>query len=299
MSHTDYRLCGWRVRSELTLPELPPWAGDDRTPDIHIRLGEVPALEAPVFATPFTQVGADGQVRFEVKAAAAYLVRHGREVIVTPHMDDDAPDIGLFLLGSVFGALCHQRGLLPLHASCVAFGGRAVAFTGNSGVGKSTLAAMLTRQGFPLLADDVTVVDGTLALPAFPRQKLWADTLAHLAVAPGRRIRRDERMEKYEHQAAAFQAEPLPLAAICHLAPRLLPGEAEVERMRGVTAMQHLRGQVYRAGTARHMGLETRLVMESCRLAAVVPQFILRRPIVMAEGDDFARRLPDLLELAP
>ena len=32
----DYVLCGWRVRSALPLPEVAPWRGDDRPPDVTI-----------------------------------------------------------------------------------------------------------------------------------------------------------------------------------------------------------------------------------------------------------------------
>lgn len=88
----------------------------------------------------------------------------------------------LFLLGSAFGALLHQRGLLPLHANAVEIDGRAFAFMGPSGAGKSTLAAWFHRQGDSVIADDVCVVgfggDGrSFAAPGLPRLRLWAEAL--------------------------------------------------------------------------------------------------------------------------
>src|SRR5262245_16919533 len=44
----DYALCGWRVRSAVELPEVMPWMGDDRAPDLVIRLGAAPPLRDPI-----------------------------------------------------------------------------------------------------------------------------------------------------------------------------------------------------------------------------------------------------------
>src|SRR6185437_15564144 len=87
-----------------------------------------------------------------------------------------------YLMGSLFAVLCHQRGLLPLHASAVATGEGAIAFLGSSGAGKSSLAAFLARAGYRVLADDICVIDPTASryrrvLPVAPWLKLWSATL--------------------------------------------------------------------------------------------------------------------------
>jgi hypothetical protein len=72
---------------------------------------------------------------------ARYLVSEGREIVIerVPGGSDDA--VRVFLFGSVFGALLHQRGVLPLHGSAVMPSRGATIFAGPSGSGKSMLAA--------------------------------------------------------------------------------------------------------------------------------------------------------------
>lgn len=52
-----------------------------------------------------------------------------------------------------------MRGLEALHASAVATGSGAVAFSGHSGSGKTSLALAMQRRGATLLADDVLAVE--------------------------------------------------------------------------------------------------------------------------------------------
>ena len=90
---------------------------------------------------------------------ASYRVSHGCEILIQPDAGALEQDVRGYLLGSIFAVLCHQRGLLPLHASAVAYQGGVAAFLANSGHGKSSMAAHLAGRGFPVVADDVCLVD--------------------------------------------------------------------------------------------------------------------------------------------
>jgi hypothetical protein len=83
------------------------------------------------------------------------------------------------LLGPALILSLALRDAWCLHASAVAIGGQAVAFLGESGNGKSTLAAFLASEtdlGWQRLADDILPVELTAngfdALPHFPQLKL-------------------------------------------------------------------------------------------------------------------------------
>ncbi|PWC52993.1 serine kinase [Azospirillum sp. TSO22-1] len=278
-----YALCGLRVGSDLPLPELPPWAGGDRAPDVEVRLGEVPErLARPVYERPWLQVGGDGRCRFAVADVAVYLVEAGRSVIVQPCPHAEAADVRVFLLGTTFGILCHQRGLLPLHAGCVAIGGRAVAFTGESGEGKSTLTAAFLRGGHPVLADDITVLDacavgGPQVLPSIPRIKLKRDAAAGLglsAAVPNPGWAETEKL--HLPVGERFRTGPLPLAAVYHLSTTDDADRTGIERLRGVAAMDALLEAVYRRPLALHMGRRAPLLEAMMRLVAL-PSFRLVR----------------------
>ena len=111
---------------------------------------------------------------------------------MTGHPRPNDNDVRLFLLGSVMGALLHQRGWLPLHGSAIRLpDGTAAIFMGPSGVGKSTLAAAFRRRGYAVAADDVSLIftgaDGSpLLQPAYPELKLWAEAAAKIGEDTGR-----------------------------------------------------------------------------------------------------------------
>ena len=96
---------------------------------------------------------------------------------------DDQSGTGLseterqILLGPVIVLALALRGVLSLHASAAMFRGKLVLFLGESGQGKSTLAAYLSEQaGWRLAADDILPVTqgvgGLTAWPHFPQLKL-------------------------------------------------------------------------------------------------------------------------------
>ena len=83
-------------------------------------------------------------------------------------------------LNQVLPLVMSKQGKLVFHASAVDIAGVAVAFVGESGRGKSTLAARFAHAGFGFLSDDGLVIDahddGFLALPGHPSLRLWKDS---------------------------------------------------------------------------------------------------------------------------
>lgn len=252
-----YSLAGILLASELPIPEL----ASQREPSdprgaVPIRVGKLPwplpggiELDPDCWATP-------SQYLLRIPGVARYRVSDGAEIVVEPEAGARPLDVRAYLLGTVFVVLCHQRGLLPLHASAVDAGGEIVAFLGRSGEGKSSLAAHLAGRGFPIVADDICLVDTraegpAMVTPAAPWLKLWRASLEHL----GQRAEGLDQVfsedDKYRFPVQAGE-ESAPIGKLLFLERK--DGEAaadstveiiEVPRLRAIPMLMNLTHQAY------------------------------------------------------
>lgn len=242
---------GLAFDSEIPLPELPTISSAVPA-QVTIRVGNAPRT-LPKRAGVLAQVGQQEAV-IEAPNIARYHVSRGESIVIEPHADPDS--IRLFLLSAALGALFHQRRTLPLRASSVATPAGAVVIAGQSGIGKSTLAAVLDARGWGLLSDDVTLVrldesGAPVVVPGYPQIGLWADTLDELGLPASRRLRPS--LEKYAVQPAHFHAEPMPLRAVYTLSV-INRDELTLTPVEGVLALPHLLHYVYGAHLAREIG---------------------------------------------
>lgn len=94
---------------------------------------------------------------------------------------DDA--VELWLLGTVFSLWNELRGVPALHAAAVAVDDHAVGFLASNKGGKSSLAAAFMQVGYPLLTDDVLMVEQTgadiVGQPSYPQMRMWPDQARH------------------------------------------------------------------------------------------------------------------------
>ncbi len=192
----------------------------------------------------------DDAAIFTFDDTGRYCVRDGSDVVVDAKPDADPAVLRLHIFASIMGMICHQRGLLVLHASAVAFGNRAVAFTGPPGAGKSTLAAHCLAAGGRLVADDVLVLSfdeqgGVLAHPGMPNVKLWRDALTSLGRDTDG-LRPDWfRAEKFHLPADDVQTS-IPLARLFVLGTDCDAGDGEYAPLRGREAAGALIANTYR-----------------------------------------------------
>ncbi|NNK33918.1 MAG: hypothetical protein HKP02_12380 [Xanthomonadales bacterium] len=107
----------------------------------------------------------------------------------------DCPDHSLahLLLDQALPRAVSHAGKAVVHASAVVLeDGRAVAFAGPTGRGKSTLAMAFHQQGHTLITDDCLLLqerEGVLsAVSAYPSLRLWADSADYLGAHDGRLV---------------------------------------------------------------------------------------------------------------
>ena len=127
-------------------------------------------------------------------------------------------------------ALAADGGLL-LHGACVELGGRALAFLGASGAGKTTLSRRLAQAGARPISDEVTAVRGPLVYGhPFPRRLgdgcappggLPLDALGFLAQAPAGQGPARRRLSPREAARALLERVFLPVRSPALLGPVL------------------------------------------------------------------------------
>lgn len=181
----SYVAYGLGIKSELSLPELDV---GEAAPDVELRLGKVDRRPLELDSQGDGLWATEDEARRTLANVGTCQVRRGREIIVDPVPGVDERVLRLSILGPALALVLHQRGRFVLHASTVDSAHGAVAFTGGSGWGKSTLAAALHAHGCPLVADDLTAIavspGGSTVSPGFPQLKLWPEALTSLGEAP-------------------------------------------------------------------------------------------------------------------
>ncbi|HOF40547.1 MAG TPA: hypothetical protein PLD73_10765 [Candidatus Hydrogenedentes bacterium] len=220
-SLNHYTAYGVALDSEVELPELRTRLTSDRKePDLHLRLCSVPALpneDGRAFC--YYDYDADGALAFYSRPEGRFLYRGGREIHLEPAPEMAPTTLRLYILGAGLNIALFQRGLWVFHGSVVCIDGKAAAFLGHPHAGKTTIAAALHRRGHTLLSDDVLAIrmteDGPLALPGFPRFKLWPDSAGALGVESETLPRIKEDTDKRSCAVARrFREEPAPLTNV-------------------------------------------------------------------------------------
>jgi hypothetical protein len=278
-----YSIYGLSVLTNLPIPgvvESPIFSGAD----LEIWLGSVPhglsgalrSLPQPSYVSPFRdEHGEPIYRRWNLDGGAYFRILYCDEtefIIDRPGTQIWArwpdrltlEDTATYLLGPVLGFVLGLRGTHCLHASVVSVEGKAVALLGPAGAGKSTTAAAFAKRGYPVLSDDVAAVldqDGRFLIqPAYPRIRLWPSSVEALYGSPEALPRITPTWDKRHLDLSAlgyrFQAQPLPLAAVYLLAPRIPePTDPYVERVAGRDALMSIIGNIY-ASYALHRNFQ-------------------------------------------
>lgn len=299
-----YTQCDIRLRSEVEL-HLPP--APENEWDVDIRWGEdiADTTEPPPGeliatygpdATPFytaTTTGSHYLIRF--RDCGEFVISADLSDVQVRRYPSGRPELlPILLAGTVSAFLLTLRGETVLHASAVALDGSALAFVGQSGRGKSTLAALLCTHGAALVADDlltidadssVTCVGGSLEI----RLRSAATEMVRDRSEAGR-VTADERLA---FAAAPAPLGPIPLTAIVVPAPSHTATELRIHRLRPPTALLALLSLPRVHGWRR----EDVLSRDFATLGQVVnsiPVFGVEIPWGPPFSGEIARRLSDL-----
>jgi hypothetical protein len=225
---------------------------------------------------------ADGLVLNAPDFGQFYVRGHSIEVFQYDFCDDCSFEH--FLLNHVLPLLLAHNHMFVLHAASVRLGARSVGFVGDSGVGKSTLAASFLASGAELLGDDGLLVRRELerheAIATYRSLRLREESFSYFSQLTDSPIFQDASSSKCEGTERLADCANVywPLSAIFLLNPpqeglgtlsikRLKPREATMRLLKSVFQLD-----VSDANTA------LRAFSHSARLAEDVPCFDLSYP---------------------
>lgn len=283
----SYWIAGLSVESAVALPGAIARPRDAAAADVRIVEGDVPlSLAGATLSGPTRQLSGN-RLLMRIPDVARFLLTDGCEIVFARENATPPDEVAIFLLGTVFGILLHQRGHVVLHASAVLVNGKAVLFCGASGAGKSTMAAALGQAGYPLVTDDLCAIavdaDGSVLVHPDGRQlKLWQQSIEKLGLKDRRGPAVRSRLEKFYVEPDDVFSTPLPLGAIYMLRTLRAPLAAGIERPNVVDSALLLRRNAYRPALVQRLGQRDDYFRATAVIANAAGVFHLTRALDFA-----------------
>jgi len=238
----QYKFFGLVFHSNRPLPGIPRDENPAEKRDLGLHLGVAPyaesrnerASEELTYASSETNDKGDAVlqvwrvkqgafVRMQYEDATQFWLDQSCENIWATWPDRSPfENMTSYLLGPVLGLLLRLRGVICLHASAVSIEGRAIAFVGPPGAGKSTTAAACSKKGHAVLADDIVAMEerdeSFYALASHPELRLWPESVkllyGHAEALQRLNPEWDKRRLWLGDLGVRFEHRTLPLGAI-------------------------------------------------------------------------------------
>jgi len=201
----------------------------------------------------------------------------------------DDKNLITFILGSAFGVIGMQRGLVPIHGTAVASGDTSVIITGKAGAGKSAILSSLVMTGYKYLADDVSMVcsEGGIpyVIPSYPQRKITALTAAETGESLcGAALKVDDGRDKYAiKNVSEWLDKRLSLSCIVELLPVKRDDEPvftpEIKGITGHASLGLLLRNRYRSQIATSIGMPPELMKQVLEITSSIRTYQLIRPI--------------------
>ncbi|MBN2863221.1 MAG: hypothetical protein JXN62_08680, partial [Bacteroidales bacterium] len=202
----------------------------------------------------------------DVQGVAWFYVSGGNFISLVPYADADKTTIELYLNGSAYGAILHQRKTLPLHGSCFLYECKGIMICGEAGAGKSSLTASFCLSGSEFLTDDVTPLLFFESEPFIwalsDRIKLWSDTLKQLKQEENGLDRIYPEIEKYYYPMDTITGDSFRLDQI-YILEISETKEILFNELFGSSKFAALRSEIYRLEYLQGMPLNELVYFKS------------------------------------
>ena len=279
-----YQAYGLTIASEIEMHELFPadtekYKKEDA--DIYVHFSEQPNT----LDNPFLQRIEQNRIWFQTHNCK-FLCQNGNEVIVEKK-DESYSDneIKAYIIshGLVFNL--YMRNIITLHSATVGTDSGAITLLGDCGAGKSTYSTLLRKEGYKLIADDVSAITLENGVPmvqlAVPQQKYTVDT----ALKEGYQLEDleciDQKRKKYRVILPddAMCKGPTPLKGVFELVPDWDNNRLKFEKLEGMNALRILTMYMFCQYMFNNTGgLSVEAFQTALAIAKDVPIYRIYRP---------------------
>jgi hypothetical protein len=246
------------------------------------RVSTITKVINPVFSDVYWQMN-QYEFAMQVEGIGSFYACNGSKIEYSTVDGAGKNEIELYLNGSVYGAILHQRMILPLHGSSFRHKGLTFLVCGDTGAGKSSVTAAFCLDGAEFLTDDVTPVvlkEGVpFILSLSDRLKLWADTLKQLEQEAEGLLSIYRRADKFylpmeRAEGDFFKPDVFLLIEVKE------SGNVDFEEVTGSDRFSALRGEIYRPEYMKGMPENEPLYFSSLvSLASQTRMIRVRRPM--------------------
>ena len=224
--------------------------------DLHFPLSDVTLMKVdeprrvqkPEYADSYWQIN-QNEFAMQVDEVGNFYACGGNRVEYAPADGASRASLEVYLNGSVYGAILHQRRILPMHGSSFIEKGMGIMLCGESGAGKSSLTAAFCLDGAEFLTDDVTPIVFKNQLPEImplsDRIKLWQDCLKQLERKEESLVPIWEGETKYYFPMEKNMRHSVPLEQVFIIETGDFE-QVEHSPVTGVEAFSAIRNEVYR-----------------------------------------------------
>ena len=227
----SYRLYGVSISSELPLPFPEPQGSiESDLCKVEIRVSNIlgqedPSRGAPVPGFYYTEMpDSSSYVRWD-DVGEALISKNGDLITCRPVPHVESESFQVYLLGQALSFALVKRGFEPVHATAITVGDHAIAFLGDCGLGKSTLASAFLQAGHRLLTDDLLLLQQRaqpiVAFPGPARIKLFPKVATRFLADASNGVPLNPRTRKQiiPLSNTLVCSKAMPLSAIYVLAP--------------------------------------------------------------------------------
>ncbi|PKM66611.1 MAG: hypothetical protein CVU95_10035 [Firmicutes bacterium HGW-Firmicutes-2] len=278
MNH--YSVYGINISTEFDLNELIVSTGKT---DLTILKAKVPN-----FLTGTTQSCAFFQAKeneflTRIEHVGGFYAIEGNKIICEPDQEAEYMSIKMYLYGFLLPVILMQRGRFPMHGSCIDVDGKSIVISGQSGVGKSSLAIAFRMAGYKLVSDDLIALnddwhDDIYVHYGFPVQKITVDTAKFLNVDLVGLERIPGEDKSIIPLTTEFQKNVIPLTALFEIVT-YDEEEVKIKELFGGEKLRCIIANTYNVEMIGTIGLAQEHFSYGTELAKKIKVFRLSRPI--------------------